>query len=319
MSHAFEHVTAADPKLFFHSDDRHDVRLGELVAATNYADASIVILGCTQDEGIGRAGRRLGAKSAPDAIREQFYKFTPFGVSRRIHDLGNLGLAGSLEETHRIQTDIAKEVIAAGKKLIVLGGGGDVTYADGRAMSELFGSENWLGVNIDAAFDFKSEQAISADSAIRRLLDENLIGGGYLYEVGYQPHLASPQHYRQLQSAGAHLVNIDQLRSHETADVELRELMRQRFTHHSQSLTALFSFDMHAVRSSDAPGTSEPNPIGLRSGEFLNLVHFAAKLINTKIVEFTEVNPTADVDARTAKLVAVGVHRFCSSQPHIGA
>jgi arginase family enzyme len=56
----------------------------------------------------------------------------------------------------------------------------------------------------------------------------------------------------------------------------------------------------------------------LRSGEFLNLVHFAAKLINTKIVEFTEVNPEFDADGRTAKLVAVAIHRFFSSQPTVG-
>ena len=151
------------------------------------------------------------------------------------------------------------------------------------------------------------------------MLEEKLIRPDYLYEVGFQAHFVSPNYYRYLQNLGVNMVSVDQLRSRETADLELRELMRQKFIHHSQSLTAFFGFDLHAVRSSDAPGTSVPSPIGLRSGEFLDLVQFAAKLVNTKIIEFTEVNPKYDFDNRTTKLVAVAMHRFCSSQPQIGS
>ena len=69
---------------------------------------------------------------------------------------------------------------------------------------------------------------------------------------------------------------------------------------------------MDAVRSADAPGTSAPSPLGLRAGEFIQLVKYAASLANTKIIEFSEVNPTYDQDNRTTKLVAIGMHRFCS-------
>jgi formiminoglutamase len=69
---------------------------------------------------------------------------------------------------------------------------------------------------------------------------------------------------------------------------------------------------MDAVRSADAPGTSAPSPLGLRAGEFITLVKYAASLANTKIIEFSEVNPKYDADNRTTKLVAIGMHRFCS-------
>jgi len=69
---------------------------------------------------------------------------------------------------------------------------------------------------------------------------------------------------------------------------------------------------MDAVRSADAPGTSAASPLGLRAGEFITLVKYAASLANTKIIEFTEVNPKFDIDNRTTKLVAIGMHRFCS-------
>lgn len=318
MSQTFQNLTPADEKLFFRKNDRNDMRLGEIVPRINYDEANIVILGCPQDEGVKRNGGREGAADAPDAIREQFYRLTPFGIHHKICDIGNLNLQSSLEETHDRLTEIAKKILEDKKKLIVLGGGNDVSYADGRAMSEVFGTGNWLGVNVDSHLDVRAEKERSSGTPYRQLLEEKLIRHDYFYAVAYQPQIVSPVYYRYLQNLGVNMVSVDQLRSRETADLEIRELMRQKFIHHSQSLTAFFAFDLHAVRASDAPGTNDPSPIGLRSGEFLNIVQFAAKLVNTKMIEFTEVIPKYDVDNRTSKLVAVAMHRFCSSQPKIG-
>ena len=313
MSETFQNLTQTDEKLFFKKNDRSDVRLGEIVPLTKYEDANIVILGCPQDEGVKRNNGRLGAALAPDAIRAQFYRLTPFGINLKIHDAGNLELSSSLEEMHDELTAIVAKILEDGKKLIILGGGNDISYADGRAMSQVFGAGNWLGVNTDAYLDVRADATRSSGTPYRQLLDEKLIRPDYLYEIAFQPQLISPTHYRYLQNLNVNLVSVEQLRSRETADLELRELMRQKFIRHSESLTAFFAFDLHSVRSSDAPGTSNPSPVGLRSGEFLNLVQFAAKLVNTKIIEFTEVNPNFDVDDRTAKLAAVAMHRFCTA------
>ena len=318
MNESFQNLTPADERVFFRKNDQNDVRLGEIVPRTKYEQANIVIIGCPQDEGVKRSGGRAGAALAPDAVREQFYRLTPFGIQHKICDLGNLTLNGSLEETHEILTAIVKKILEDRKKIIMLGGGNDISYPDGRAMSEVFGARNWLGVNVGASFDVCAGEVRSCATTYRQLLEEKLIRPDYLYEIAYQPQLVSPAYYRFLQNLGVNMVSVSQLRSRETADLELRELMRQKFVHHSQSLTAFFAFDLQAVRSSDAPGTTDPSPIGLRSGEFLNLVQFAAKLVNTKIIEFTEVNPKYDVDNRTTKLVAVAMHQFCASQPKIG-
>ena len=113
------------------------------------------------------------------------------------------------------------------------------------------------------------------------------------------------------------MVSLEQLRSRETADLELRELIRQEFINHSRSMSILFNFSMNAVRASDAPGVSASSPFGLRAGEFLTLVQFAAKLVNTKIIQFSEVIPKNDIANRTSKLVAIAMHRFCSTAANI--
>ena len=111
--------------------------------------------------------------------------------------------------------------------------------------------------------------------------------------------------------SAVHRIGLDMLRSRDAIDTEIKEQIRQNFINHSESYSAFFGFDIDAVRASDAPGASAPSPTGLRAGEFIGLVQYAASLSNTKLIEFSEVNPNFDVDDRTAKLVAQGMHRFC--------
>src|SRR5689334_18672538 len=102
MNEIFEMATRPDQQLFFRGKDPSDVRLGEFVSfdVADYNAANIVIIGCPTDEGVKRSGGREGAALAPDAIREEFYKLTPFGITGRIFDFGNTQIGATLEETH---------------------------------------------------------------------------------------------------------------------------------------------------------------------------------------------------------------------------
>lgn len=314
MTSIFDQTTRPDPKSFFYRGDKNDPRLGEIVESDpeNYNLADIVILGCPQDEGVRRNNGRVGAASAPDAIREQFYKLTPFNIKKKIFDLGNVQLGGTLEEMHEAHFNVVAQVLRDGKRAIVLGGGNDISYPDGAAMASVFGPEWWLGINIDAHLDVRVADERNSGTPYRQLLEEKLLLPKFFYEVGYQTHFASPIYYEYIRNLGVNRISLELLRSREDADLELRENIRQKFIGQSSCLNTFFGFDMDAVRSADAPGTSAPSPLGLRAGEFIQLVKYAASLANTKIIEFSEVNPRFDIDNRTTSLVAIGMHRFCS-------
>ncbi len=314
MSEIFEQTTRPDPQLFFSRNDPSDPRMGEIVGReeSDYEAADVVILCCAQDEGVRRNGGRVGAAAAPDAIREQFYLLTTFNVKKKVFDLGNVWLGGSLEDTHDTMTAVVKQILQDNKRIIVLGGGNDISYADGRAMAEVFGPEWWIGVNIDSHLDVRIAEQRNSGTPYRQLLEEKHLLPTYFYEVGFQSHFLSPVYYNYIRDLGVNRISLELLRSREEADVELREGIREKFIGHSSSLNTFFGFDMDAVRSSHAPGTSAPSPLGLSSSEFIILVKYAASLANTKIIEFTEVNPTYDQDNRTTKLVAIGMHRFCT-------
>ncbi|HEX8368552.1 MAG TPA: formimidoylglutamase [Pyrinomonadaceae bacterium] len=313
MSNIFELVERPGEEIFFRRNDPNDVRLGEIVSNVKYEEAGIVILGCPEDEGVRRNNGREGTALAPDAIRREFYKFTPFGISTRIFDAGNIKVEGSLEETHDAFRTAVTQILKDGKRVISLGGGNDISYPAGAAMAETSGAGNWIATNVDSHFDVRAERERNNETAYRQLLEEKLLRPDYLYEVAYQTQLASPVYYRYLQNLNVNLISLEQLRSRTEADYEVRELMKQKFINHSSSLSSFFSFDLSAVRMSDAPGVTTPNPTGLRAGELITLVKFAASLVNTRIIEFTEVNPKFDIDNRTVKLVAVAMHRFCAA------
>ena len=314
MSEIFDLSTRPSEDLFFTRNDASDPRLGEVVARDprHYDHADIVVLGCPQDEGVRRNNGRAGAALGPTAIREQFYKLTPFNIKKRIFDVGDVIVKGTLEATHDAHFAVVTQLLRDGKRVIVLGGGNDISYPDGCAMAEVFGPEWWIGVNIDSHLDVRVSEMRNSGTPYRQLLDEGLLLPQYFYEVGFQSHFCSPIHYEYIRSIGVNRISLELLRSRAEADLELKEGIKQNFIGHSHSLNTFFGFDMDAVRSADAPGTSAPSPLGLRNGEFIQLVKYAASLANTKIIEFSEMNPKYDSDNRTAKLVAIAMHRFCS-------
>ncbi|MEW6362296.1 MAG: formimidoylglutamase [Acidobacteriota bacterium] len=314
MTDIFNLTNRPDRSLFFSRNDPNDPRLGEIIKSDpdHYKTADIVIIGCPQDEGVLRNNGRIGAALAPDAIREQFYRLTPFNFVKKVFDLGNIVIGRTLEETHDTHKEVVAQVLRDGKRCVVLGGGNDVSYPDGLAMAEVFGPEWWLAINVDSHLDVRLAPERNSGTPYRQLLDEGHLKPEYFFEVGFQTHLCSPVYYDYIRSLGVNRISLELLRSRSEADLELKEAIKQKFIRHSESLNTFFGFDLDVVRSADAPGTSAPSPLGLRAGEFIQLVKYAASLANTRIIEFSEVNPNFDEDNRTTKLVAIAMHRFCT-------
>ncbi len=312
MVDIFQNTNRPKQDLFFKKKDRNDARLGEIVSSSieNYEKSGLVILGCPQDEGVARNKGRIGAAFAPDAIRAQFYKLSNFGVSAEIFDLGGTIIQKTLEETHDLHTKIVEQVLRDGKRLIILGGGNDVSYADGAAMAKVFGNENWSAFNIDAHFDVRADVPRNSGTPYRQLLEEKHILPENFYEIGYQPHANSPIYFDYLKTLGATTLSLEEFQS---SKFKIQSLIKKLRTNAKGQRNFFFGFDVDSVRASDAPGVSAPSPIGLMAEEFINLAGFAGSFEETKIVEFTEANPNFDIDNRTAKLVAIAMHKFCQS------
>ncbi len=305
MTDILKLVARPSETLFFKRNDRFDVRLGEIVSfnSSDYLEAEVVILGCPQDDGVIRNYGRSGAAAAPDEIRRAFYRLTNFGINAKIFDLGNTVVQATLEETHDVQTTIVRQLVRDGKKVISLGGGNDLAYPDCKALS--LETENILAFNIDQHFDVRADEIRNSGTPYRQLLAEKLIEPDNFYEIGYQEHANSPVYFEYLQRLGVHTISLEEFRQIGDFSLEIFKLQNDR--------PLFWGFDVDVVRASDAPGVSAPSPIGLMADEFCDLAALAGLQPNTRIIEFTEVNPNFDSDGRTAKLVAIAMHRFCAA------
>jgi formiminoglutamase len=217
-----------------------------------------------------------------------------------------------LEETHDAQSSIVRQLVRDDKKIISLGGGNDISYPDCRALSEITGAENVLAFNIDAHFDVRIAEIRNSGTPYRQLLDEKWILPQNFYEIGWQQQANSLIYFDYLREMKVNLINLDEFHA-ANCHVEIERILQSNFETDKRRI--FFGFDVDSVRAADAPGVSAPSPIGLTAEEFVNLAAFAGSQPNAQIVEFTEVNPEFDIDDRTARLVAIAMHRFCAKTP----
>jgi formiminoglutamase len=299
-------IRRADDALFDGRGDARDPRLGERVLRQfdDYGWAQVVLLGCPQDEGVRRNRGRVGAAAAPTEIRRWLYKTTTMGLDNlHLLDLGDIVPQDSLEATHRVQREWMHQLLRDGKRVIVLGGGNDISYPDCAALADVV--PNVLAFNIDAHFDVREDTPCNSGTPYRQLLEESILKPGMFYEIGFQPFANSSQYQQYLRERGANMVSLAGLRE-QGAGQTLRRVLRSR-----PRFDAIFwGFDLDVVRAADAPGVSAPNPVGISGEELCEIATLAGSEPRTRVVEFTEVNPTYDVDGRTARLTAAAIHHY---------
>lgn len=304
----FDQTTRPDRALLFSRGDGNDPRLGEMVrtAPADFAAAQVVILGCPQDEGVRRNGGRVGAAQAPTEIRRYLYRLTVTHLEQlRLFDLGDTLIQPTLEATHELHQQVGQAVLGAGKTLIVLGGGNDISYPDCAALAQV-ADRDVLAFNLDAHYDVRADQPRHSGTPYRQLLSEGWLQPQHFYEMGHQPFANSPVYTQYLIEQGVHRFPLRQL--HETGLLTVFANLLQQ----TSNQAIFWGIDLDVVCAAEAPGVSAPNPLGISGAELCQLTELAGADPRTRLIEFSEVNPNYDVDGRTARLTAVAIYYFLS-------
>lgn len=267
-----------------------------------YASSSVVLLGCPQDEGVRRNGGRPGAARGPDEVRRTLYRLSVNDLSDiRLFDVGDTRVDGSLEEIHERQRAIVTRLLRDGKRVISLGGGNDLSFADCAALASL---GPVTALNIDAHFDVRADQPRNSGTPYRMLIERGHVRPAALHEIGWQPQANSAIYAAWLRDIGSNLYALAQVRRIGAAQLARRVLDEAPAQH------AVFAgIDLDVVRGSDAPGVSAPSPLGLTGDELCDMVDVLAADRRARLIELTELNPAFDVDGRTARLAALVVWR----------
>ncbi|MEO6327233.1 MAG: formimidoylglutamase [Thermoanaerobaculia bacterium] len=304
-----------DPSLLYTRNDPNDRRLGDVVLRDPdaYVDADAVVIGCPQDEGVARNRGRVGAREAPTEIRRALYRYpvTEFHEHLKLLDLGDVRIADTLEATHDLLHAVVRQLVHDGKKVVILGGGNDISFPDCSALAAE--TRAVLAFNIDKHLDVRADVPRNSGTPYRQLLEGGHVQPDLFHEVGTNSFANSLTYRRWVEGLGAHVHYLGDLREAgvgKTVDAIVRD---------SRADAIFFGFDLDVVRAVEAPGVSDPTPMGLTAREICEIADVASRDPRTRIIEITEVNPRFDRDGITSKLAANIVMRALASTTHTGS
>ncbi|MCG7305102.1 formimidoylglutamase [Pseudoglutamicibacter albus] len=269
-----------------------------------------VLLGFASDEGVRRNQGRVGAAEGPQKLREMLASMAVHPKSGQPnyprYDAGNINVTNSdLESGQAAFGERVAELLDAGHFTVGLGGGHEIAYASYLGVADhlarVHGGEPFtLGVlNLDAHFDLREAERPTSGTGFLQMYQAEAAAGRALHYgvVGISPASNTTTLFRQAKAMGAEFLLDTECGHREEVTGFIRDF--------SSSVDYLYlTIDLDVLPAATAPGVSAPAAYGVD----LPTVHAAAltaartkKLVH---LDVAELNPSLDVDNRTARTAA---------------
>jgi arginase family enzyme len=249
----------------------------------------LAILGIPED----RNSFNSGSSGAPDLIRRKLYELFKVQDKLRIIDLGNLKQSPSPEDTYYGLRDVMTDLLNNQVTAIVLGGTQDITK--GVFMAYELRATKVNVVTVDARIDMEEGPLHAASWNIPIINSPRL----FRYtSLGHQQYLVNPAYVESLEKKGFDVVRLGTLRNN--------PVMAEPFMRDAH----LVSFDIAAVKQSEAPGTRFPSPNGLLAEEACQLSRFAGLSDLVSCFGIFEINGKYDHNDQTSHLAAQAIWYF---------
>ncbi len=256
--------------------------------------AHIAIIGIKDDRG---SIRNKGCAKAPDLIRKHLYQMYLPHKHLRIVDLGNLEKGAKSRDTYVALSKIVNELFLNKVVPIIIGGSHDISYGQYGGYQE-FGKMINVAI-VDSHIDIReNEDVINGDNFLINLLTHQ---PNFLFnysQLAYQMHYASPMTIDTLDKLHFDMYRLGKLKE----DIhKIEPLMRD---------TDMMSFDISAIRYSDAPGNGNASPNGLTGEDACQIARYAG--LSDRLTSFGlyEVNPALDNRNQTVMLASQMVWYF---------
>jgi len=260
----------------------------------DYTAYDIVLIGVKDDR---NAVDNEGCGMAPDQIRKYLYKLNPGSHPIKLADLGNIKRGYTVSDTYFALSSVVAEMITNNVLPVILGGSQDLTYANYQAYQSLGQIINIVA--IDPMFDLgKSEQEMDSQSYLSNII---LHQPNYLFNyanIGYQTYFIDQDALRLMKNLFFDTYRLGIV--NESLE-EVEPIVRN---------ADMVSFDISAIRNSDAPGNGNATPNGFYGEEACQIVRYAGLSDKLTSIGFYEVNPKFDRTGQTAHLVAQMIWYF---------
>lgn len=254
----------------------------------DFSGSHIAIIGVGDDRG---AVRNDGCGRAPDIIREKLYALKLARHPYKIIDLGNLRTGATLADTYAALSTVHVELFKEGVLPVILGGSQDITFAQYVAYQKLEETVNI--VSVDSRFDLgSSEEPNNSDSYLGKIV---LHEPNFLFNfsnIGYQTYFVGHEQIDLMEKLYFDAYRLGQVRR----DMEEVEPIVRN--------ADILSFDITAIRQSDAPGNGNASPNGFYGEEACQILRYAGMSDKLTSVGIYEINPLFDNHDQTSHLAA---------------
>ncbi|WP_207533809.1 formimidoylglutamase [Desertivirga arenae] len=251
----------------------------------------IAIIGVLEDR---NAINNRGTGLSPDYIREKLYSLYEGPYSTRIVDLGNIKAGHSITDTYIALKTSVSELIKKDILPIIIGGGQDLTYAQYIAYEDL--EQKVDLVVIDPKFDLDdSVESESLETKSSAYLNKIFLHQpNFLFNfsnIGYQTYFVNQESLRVMEKL---LFDVHRLGEF-VGNMPLAEPIIRN--------ASLISFDISAIRASDAPANANATPNGFYGEDACQICRYAGMSDKLSSIGFYEFNPAYDKNGQTAMLL----------------
>jgi arginase family enzyme len=248
----------------------------------------IAIVGVVEDR---NSENNLGCDLAPDAVRAYLYKLYGGSFNLRVADLGNIHPGHSTEDTYFALRSTVDALIRRNIVPVIIGGSQDLTYAQFLGYKDLEQTINVVAV--DSVFDLGNpDEDISNTSYLGKII---LHQPNFLFNysnIGYQTYLVDQNSLQMMNKLYFDVYRLGQVRD---KIEEAEPIIRQ---------ADMISFDITAIKHSDAPANPNASPNGFYAEEACQMMRYAGMNDKLSSLGIYEINPQYDESGKTAHLAA---------------
>lgn len=292
---------------------------GAAPRAGDDAGRSTALIGFASDEGVRRNAGRVGAVEGPTALRGTLSSLAFVDGTGALVDAGDVVVErgsehapGDLEGGQEELADRVAALLDGHTLTVVLGGGHETAYASyaGLARSRRVRPGTRIGIlNLDAHFDLREAPRPSSGTPFLQALRH---AAEAEHELAYAVVGISEANNTRVLFDRARERGVTWLTDEQSQTADLPHVLRfvREFVREVDVL--YLTIDLDVLPAAVAPGVSAPAGFGVPYEVVHACVLEAAQSGKLALADVVELNPSLDVDGRTAKAAARLIHTIVS-------
>ncbi len=248
--------------------------------------ADMVLVGCGEMRG---AGIQFTNTGSPDAIRAEFYKLFHWHTEVNVADLGNVKCGATLQDSYAALRTVVRELIDQKKKVIIIGGSHDNTFAQYQA----YGSIDQIidATCVDSRIDLDMDSLVPADNFLVEMFTGVPNHLKHYTHIGFQSYFMHPHMLETIHKLGFDCFRVGKVKE---AIEEMEPPIRN---------SDMFSFDMAAIQYAHAPA-NHITPNGFNGEEACTLMQYAGMSHTCSSIGIYGYIPEQDQHELTAKQIS---------------